>query len=47
MCYYSNPTIEELENLTLQEVVNYIKDTDEYYNKGKKYINKCIEIIKN
>ena len=47
MCYCSNPTIEELENLTLQEVVNYIKDTDEYYNKDKKYINKCIEIIKN
>lgn len=46
MCYYVNPTLEELQNLTLADVVKYIEDTDEKYKKDITYLVKCVKLIK-
>ena len=45
MCYMSNPTLEELEEWTLQDILNYIEETDEYYKEDLEHIIKCVKII--
>lgn len=48
MCYVNNPTIEELNNWTLENLLDYIKETDdeEYYGQDMIEIRKCIKLIK-
>ena len=48
MCYVNNPTIDELLNWTLNDLLEYIKETDdeEFYEQDMIEINKCIELIK-
>ena len=45
MLYMANPKIDELNNMTLNELIDYIRETDEYYEEDKEYIDKCIELI--
>ena len=46
MCYYYEPKLEELKNLTLEQVLDYIKETDEQYRQDEKYVIECINLIK-
>lgn len=48
MCYVVKPKIKELEEWTLYDLINYIKETDtEFYEEDKTMIYECsIEIIK-
>ena len=45
-CYASNPKKEEVEKMSLTDMVNYIKETDEYYNLDKRYVDACVALIK-
>lgn len=47
MCYVINPTIEELNNWTLEQFLKYVKETDdeEFYEQDMVEIRKCIKII--
>ena len=47
MCYVNNPTIEELKNWSLDDLLNYIKDTDdiEFYEQDMVVIRQCIKLI--
>lgn len=45
MLYMSNPKIDELNTWTLDDLINYIKETDTYYEDDKKYIDECINLI--
>jgi len=45
-CYASNPKKEDLTNLSLTDMINYIKETDEFYNEDKKYVDACIALIR-
>ena len=44
-CYASNPKKEDIDNLSLQDMIDYIKDTDEFYEDDKKYIDECVRLI--
>lgn len=44
-CYAVNPKKEEIERMSLSDMVDYIKDTDQFYEYDKKYIDKCIKLI--
>ena len=48
MCYVNNPTIEELNNWTLEQFLEYVKETDdeEFFEQDMVEIRKCIEMIK-
>ncbi len=45
-CYAVNPKKEEVKNLTLEEMVDYIEETDQFYEDDKKYVEECIKLIK-
>jgi hypothetical protein len=45
-CYAVNPKKEDIEKMSLTDMVNYIKETDEYYNLDKKYVDACVALIK-
>ena len=45
-CYASNPKKSEVDRLSLDDMVNYIATTDDYYEEDKKYINACVALIK-
>jgi len=45
-CYASNPTKKDVERLSLDDMVNYIEMTDDYYEEDKKYIDACVALIK-
>ena len=45
MCYVVNPKLEELNNWTINDLLNYIKETDEYYEKDKEIIERCVNLI--
>lgn len=45
MCYVANPKLEELNNWTINDLLNYIKETDEYYEKDKEIIERCVNLI--
>ena len=45
MCYVVNLKVEELTTWSLQDLLDYIKETDEYYKQDKKYIDRCVKII--
>lgn len=46
MLYVYSPTLEELENWTLNKLLDYIKETNNYYNLYEKHIDKCVKLIK-
>ena len=45
MCYYHNPRLKELQNATLDNVLEYIKNTDEYFERDEGIISKCVDLI--
>lgn len=45
-CYACNPKKEEVENMSVEDMVEYIKDTDPFFNYYKSIIEKCVELIK-
>lgn len=45
-CYAVNPKKEEVEKLSLKDMVNYIKETDTFYRDDKKYVDACVALIK-
>lgn len=47
MCYVNNPTIEELNNWTLEQFLEYVKETgdEEFFEQDMVEIRKCIKII--
>ncbi len=45
-CYASNPKKEELNKMSLEDIVNYIRETDEFWDFDKKYIDACIALIR-
>ena len=45
-CYAANPKEEDISKLSLNDMVNYIQDTDEYYEQDKKYVDACVALIK-
>ena len=45
MCYYHNPRLKELQNANLDNVLEYIKNTDEYFEKDEGIISECIDLI--
>lgn len=47
MCYVNNPTIEELNNWTLEQFLEYVKETDDekFFEQDMVEIRKCIKII--
>lgn len=47
MCYVNNPTIEELNNWTLEQFLEYVKETDdeEFFEQDMVEIRKCIDLI--
>ena len=47
MCYVNNPKIEELNNWSLDDLLKYIKETDdeEFYEQDMVEIRKCIDLI--
>ena len=46
MLYVATPTLNELENWTLRHLLDYIKETDEYWEEDLIYINDCKNLIK-
>ena len=44
-CYAVNPKKSDLEKLTLQDIIWYIEDTDDFFNEDEKYLNECIKLI--
>ena len=44
-CYAVNPKKEEIDKLSLQDMIDYIKETDEFYNEDKLYIDMCVKLI--
>lgn len=46
MLYMSNPKISELNSWNLDNLIDYIKETDSYYDRDKKYIDMCVSLIK-
>ena len=44
-CYASNPKKSEVEKMSLEDMIDYIKDTDEFWFKDYIYINSCVELI--
>lgn len=47
MCYVNNPKIEELNSWSLNDLLEYIKETDdeEFYEQDMVEIRKCIDLI--
>lgn len=47
MCYVNNPKVEELNNWSLDDLLEYIKETDdeEFYEQDMVEIRKCIDLI--
>ena len=45
-CYASNPKKSEVDTLSLDDMVDYIAMTDEFYEEDKKYIDACVALIK-
>lgn len=45
-CYAVNPKREEVMTMTLDDIVDYIRETDEFWNEDKKYVDACIALIK-
>lgn len=44
-CYASNPKKSEVEKMSVEDMINYIKDTDEFWFEDYIYINSCVELI--
>ena len=45
-CYANNPKKSDIDRLSLDDMVDYIAMTDEYYKEDKKYIDACVALIK-
>lgn len=44
-CYASNPKKSEVEKMSVEDMINYIKDTDDFWYEDYIYINSCVELI--
>lgn len=44
-CYASNPKKSEVEKMSVEDMIDYIKDTDEFWYEDYIYINSCVELI--
>lgn len=44
-CYASNPKKSEVEKISLEDMIDYIKDTDDFWHEDYIYINSCVELI--
>ena len=44
-CYASNPKKSEVEKMSLEDMIDYIKDTDDFWYEDYIYINLCVELI--
>lgn len=44
-CYASNPKKSEVEKMSLEDMIDYIKDTDDFWYEDYIYINSCVELI--
>ena len=44
-CYASNPKKSEVEKMSVEDMINYIKNTDEFWSEDYIYINSCVELI--
>lgn len=45
-CYASNPKKEELSKMSLEDIIDYIRETDEFWNFDKKYVDACVALIR-
>lgn len=45
-CYANNPKKSDIDILSLDDMVDYIAMTDEFYEEDKKYIDACVALIK-
>ena len=45
-CYANNPKKSEVDTLSLDDMVDYIAMTDDFYEEDKKYIDACVALIK-
>lgn len=45
MLYLNNCTLEDLEEMSLNDLMDYIKETDDYFDDDKKYFDDCIKAI--
>ncbi len=45
MLYYHEPKLKELKETDIEQLFNYIKETDEYWEKDRKIFEKCMYII--
>lgn len=46
MCYVNNPTLKELNDWTLDTLIEYMQETNEHFQEDMLEITKCIELIK-
>lgn len=46
MCYLVNCSIRDLKDMTLKELILYMKETNEFYEEDKEYLNLCVELIR-
>lgn len=45
-CYASNPTKDDLKRMSLEDIIDYIRETDEFWNFDKKYVDACVALIR-
>ena len=45
-CYANNPKKSDIDILSLDDMVDYIAMTDDFYEEDKKYIDACVALIK-
>lgn len=44
-CYASNPKKSEVKKMSVQDIRDYIQETDEFFNEDYIYIDACIMLI--
>ena len=45
MLYLNNCSLDDLENMSLSDLIDYIKETDDFYDDYKIYYDDCIKAI--
>lgn len=45
-CYACNPKKEEVENMSLEDMIEYMKETDPLFDYYKNIIDNCVKLIK-
>lgn len=46
MLYIYNCSLDDLKNMTLDDLLDYIKETDDLYEQDKVFIDECVKLIK-